>query len=639
MLKTLFGCILLLCISWPASAELDAVTLQLKWKHQFQFAGYYAAKAQGFYQEAGLNVSILEAEAGTDPVQEVMQGHAQFGVGTSELILNRKRGDPIVVLGVIFQHSPLALVVLRRSGIDNIHKLLDRKAMIEPNSAELFAYFLQEGLTSKAFNLQHHSQNINDLIEGRTDAMSVYVTDELYQLKRSKIEFNEFDPRMSSIDFYGDNLFTLESEINNNPKRVKAFKEASMRGWRYAMRHPEEIVQLIYHQYSQRHSVDHLRFEADSMAALMRADLIEPGYMHPGRWHHIANTYHLLGLLPERFDVESMLYLPNSEDDLKKLRIILYWVGGVLLTLSLFSTILFRFYRQARTSATRLNTMLDNAPISIIVLDTQFRIQRWNSAATQTFHWQREEILSKNVMSLVASEDCADVEQCLRDVFIHHKATRSENHNITKEGSEILCEWINTPFRDIKGKDNFILCMARDITEQKRLERELEQAAHYDTLTSLPNRALIIELIKQSLTIAARRKSKFALLFLDLNDFKSINDNLGHETGDRVLQSVAKRLTQGIRECDYVGRLAGDEFLIILQDIDNQDSVHHVVDKLAELLAKPLVIHGETLSIKASIGFSVYPDDAQCTDMLIQHADTNMYQIKRETKSSVHITS
>ena len=371
MLRTLLGCILLLSLSWHASAALDAVTLQLKWKHQVQFAGYYAAKAQGFYQEAGLDVSILGAEAGTDPVQEVMQGHAQFGVGTSELVLNRKRGDPIVVLCVKFQHSPLALVTLRHSGIDNIHKLLDRKAMIEPNSAELFAYFLQEGLTSKAFNLQHHSQNINDLIEGRTDAMSVYVTDELSQLKRSNIEFNEFDPRMSSIDFYGDNLFTLESEINNNPQRVKAFKEASMRGWRYAMRHPEEIVQLIYQKYSQRHSIDHLRFEADSMAELMQADLIEPGYMHPGRWHHIANTYHLLGLLPERFDVESMLYLPNSEDDLKQLKVTLYWVVGVLLTLGLFSTILFHFYRQARTSANRLKTMFDNVPVSIIVLDTQ----------------------------------------------------------------------------------------------------------------------------------------------------------------------------------------------------------------------------------------------------------------------------
>ena len=113
----------LLLFSLAASAE--EVTLQLKWKHQFQFAGYYAAKEKGFYQEAGLDVNILEAQAGIDPVREVVAGRAQFGVGTSELILNRYRGDAITVLGVIFQHSPLSLITLTASGIDHIHKLVE----------------------------------------------------------------------------------------------------------------------------------------------------------------------------------------------------------------------------------------------------------------------------------------------------------------------------------------------------------------------------------------------------------------------------------------------------------------------------------------------------------------------------------
>lgn len=181
--------------------KLASVTLQLKWKHQFQFAGYYAAKEKGYYQEAGLDVRIVEAVPGVDPVQEVVAGRAQFGVGTSELILNRYHGTPVVVLGVIFQHSPLSLITLADSGLDNIHKLLNRKVMIEPSSAELFAYLYQEGFTPKALNLQHHSFELNDLLSGKIDAMSVYLTDELYQLHKQKRAYNEFTPRMGGIDF------------------------------------------------------------------------------------------------------------------------------------------------------------------------------------------------------------------------------------------------------------------------------------------------------------------------------------------------------------------------------------------------------------------------------------------------------
>ncbi|MDP3010932.1 MAG: ABC transporter substrate-binding protein, partial [Methylococcales bacterium] len=132
----------------------------MKWKHQFQFAGYYAAKEKGFYQEAGLDVTIVEAASGVDAAQEVIANRAQYGVGTSELILNRYHGDRVVVLGVIFQHSPLCLVTLANSGIDNVHKLANRNIMIEPSSAELFAYLHQEGLNN-TFTLQHHSFDLN----------------------------------------------------------------------------------------------------------------------------------------------------------------------------------------------------------------------------------------------------------------------------------------------------------------------------------------------------------------------------------------------------------------------------------------------------------------------------------------------
>ena len=172
--------------------------------------------------------------------------------------------------------------------------------------------------------------------------------------------------------------------------------------------------------------------------------------------------------------------------------------------------------------------------------------------------------------------------------------------------------------------------MARDITEKKRLQQELEHAAHYDSLTSLPNRALILEHLKKSIAIAARRKSKLAVLFLDLNGFKDVNDSLGHEAGDVLLKTIADRLKLGIRESDYVGRLGGDEFLVILTDIETFANANLVAKKLKELISQMCNIKNVSIHITTSIGISMYPDDATELNDLIHHADQRMYQIKKE---------
>ena len=620
---------LLLGINSAWATESDSVSLQLKWQHQFQFAGYYAAKEKGFYKDAGLNVTIIEATPDTNVVQEVITGHAQFGIGTSELILNRHRGDKVRVLGVIFQHSPLSLITLKESGIDNIHKLLDKKVMIEPSSSELFAYLQQEGFTEKAFKLEHHNFDINDLLAGKIDAMSVYETTEPYLLKQQGRAYNQFSPRMGGIDFYGDNFFTTDAELQAHPQQVEAFTAATSRGWRYAMQHSDEIVQLIYKNYSQRHSIEHLQFEAAAMHDLMQPELIEAGYMNAGRWQHIAETYHKFGLLPENFDVEPMLYFPNSANDLKKLRIKLYYTAAGLSLLILLSIILFRFYRTARLNEAKLNTMFNNAPLSIIVLDAENRVLLWNAEAEKTFLWRAKDIVKKSILIIVPPEKHAEVEKVLAAAHKSHNVLHHKNINIKKDGSEILCEWMNAPFKDKQNHSGFMICMARDITEQEQLKKALEHAAHYDNLTSLPNRALIFEKLKQSLETAARQRTKVAILFLDLNSFKAINDTLGHEVGDVLLMTVAQRLPQAIRESDYAGRLGGDEFLIILQDINSLENAQRIANNIRNLIRQPCVINTETVTIDVSIGISLYPDDTTEINALIHQADKSMYQAKQ----------
>lgn len=310
-----FGAVL---VSASCAWGLETVTLQLKWSHAFQFAGYYAAKEKGYYRDIGLDVYFREAGPGVDPMEPVLAGQAQFGVGTSSLLLARKSGKPVVVLAVVFQHSPLVLVARQMKegqGVQTIHDLVGRRIMIEPQSDELLAYFKQEGIPLDQLRLQHHTFNPQALIDGQVDAMSAYVTNETYDLEKAGTPYQVYSPRAAGIDFYGDNLFTTESEIRLHPGRVRAFREASLRGWQYAMAHPEEIADLIASQYARQRSRDHFLYEAKRMVPLLRTDLIEVGYMTHGRWRHIADTYADLGLLPRDYSLEGFLFNPESATD------------------------------------------------------------------------------------------------------------------------------------------------------------------------------------------------------------------------------------------------------------------------------------------------------------------------------------
>lgn len=629
----LFATALVVAVSAPfqASAEegLTPVTLQLKWRHQFQFAGYYAAKAKGFYEQVGLDVSIEEAQPGIDPIEQVLNGHADFGVGTSELILERSKGNPVVVLGVIFQHSPLNLITLENSGIDNVHELVGKRVMVEHNSAELLAYFKCEGFGKGEIEIVDHSFDTRDLLSGKVDAMSIYVTDEPYELERTGDDYNLFSPRACAIDFYGDNFFTLESTVLRSPNTVEAFRKATIQGWAYAMANIDETVDLILNHYSQSHSMPHLHYEARTMYELMRPDLIEPGYMTPGRWQHIAATYSELGFIDEAFDVKKMLYRnPGSTRNENYRRVVLFGGAGLLASLLILFTIA-NFYRQAKSNSHRLNTMFEYAPFGMIVLDNNFTIQSWNKYANKTFFWNSDEVLGKNLLDLIVpGNEKQQMQEKLRRVLEQNGPVHSENSNLRKDGEEIICEWINAPFKDSRNQNRFIVCIARDITARRRLEHELNTAANYDSLTGIANRRLIISLLKNAMTTATRMNKKVAVLFLDLDDFKEINDRYGHQAGDEILAVVAKRLQGAVRESDYVGRLAGDEFLVVLQHVDTLDDAAQVVNKINALIAEPCHIDDSLIHISVSVGVSLFPDDAEDLDQLIICADKLMYQCK-----------
>jgi diguanylate cyclase (GGDEF)-like protein len=338
--------VLLCCLlAGPAAAELQEVVLQLKWRHQWQSAGYYAAIEHGYFREAGFEVTLREAAGDLDPVAPVLAGEADFGVAGADLLLHYARGAPVVALAAFYQHSPLVMIARADLGIDHLHQLVDRPIAIESQSAELMALFQREQVPLDRLRWRPRQDGVEALITGELHAISAYLTDEPFALQQAGVPYRMFSPRIAGVDFYSEVLFTSRALAEREPDRVRAFVEAARRGWAHAVRHPDEMAELIHQRYSQRHSLPHLRFEAARSLPLIMADMVELGYMHPGRWQHIAEVSVDVGMLEEVPDLDGFLLPAEGHADFGR-----FYLGLAAATLAalFFGLLSLGFYRLNR---------------------------------------------------------------------------------------------------------------------------------------------------------------------------------------------------------------------------------------------------------------------------------------------------
>ena len=328
-----------------ASQQITHITLQLKWRHQFQFAGYYAAIEKGYYKEVGLQVDLLEAIEGQNPSNAVFEGKAEFGVCSSDILLMRSQNKKGVVLASVFQHSPQILIASKQSGINHIHDVAGKRIALDPNSTEIIAFMNDEGVSQEKCMIDQHNFNVNELISGKADAISAYSTNEPFILKQANFDYTIITPFMGGIDFYDDVLFSTESYISNNPAIAENFREASLKGWKYAMHHQEEIAELIFNKYSKRHSLEHLRFEALQMNSLIMDDVVEIGYTNPGRWQSITDMYKKLKMLDASFTTKGLLY-----SDYVKPKTTIHWslVALRLMILLIVGSMAYYFYKTSK---------------------------------------------------------------------------------------------------------------------------------------------------------------------------------------------------------------------------------------------------------------------------------------------------
>ncbi len=304
----------------PSKLVLEPVTLQLKWKPQFQFAGYYAALEQGFYEQEGLDVNIRPLSSNQDIISQVVSGDVEYAIGGSGILSHYANGQPIKALAAIFQHDALIFISKQSSGIISPYEMAGKRIMFDGltgDDAPLTAVLNIADLSQDSFMIVSPDFGNQKLIENQVDVMSAYITDQPFTLKEQGIDINIINPQNYGFDFYGDILYTSKVEIENNPGRAERFRRASLKGWQYALDNPEELIQLLKNKYNSPSSLNALRYEFEQTIKLILPGVIPLGHIEVGRLRRVADTYVELGLAKPIDDRELKRFILGGSQPLQ----------------------------------------------------------------------------------------------------------------------------------------------------------------------------------------------------------------------------------------------------------------------------------------------------------------------------------
>lgn len=441
--------LLLLSINSYSAHKQQKVSLQLLWKHQFQFAGYYIAKEKGFYAQENLNVDIHEYQQGIDTVNSIVNDDIMFAVGRSSIIVNKGNGAPLTALFATFQKSPLML--LTRGDINKPEELKNKHLMLTNDAldvVEVQAMLMRAGLTPNDYIQQTHSFDISDLINGKTDVMGAYISNEPYQMITKNLPYSVIHPADYGFDMYSDILFTHSKTVQEKPLLTDKFFRSSIKGWLYAFDNIEETSKIIFEKYNtQGRTLEALIYEGEELKKL--AYLSSPfGNIDQNRFKEMANIYLISGHLNADYDISNFIYKGNKSLS-RSSDLLFLW----LIVIAMVLLICFLLYKN------RITTV-------------------------------------RNTQLIVIAEQ--------------------------------------------------------------------------DQLTGLYNRRKLADSLAEYINLSARYQWTLSCIFIDIDNFKTINDTHGLNTGDNVLKELAQLLQQQTRRTDIVGRWGGEEFVIILPETNLQ---------------------------------------------------------------------
>ena len=266
---------------------------------------------------------------------------------------------------------------------------------------------------------------------------------------------------------------------------------------------------------------------------------------------------------------------------------------------------------------------------AVVVTDLQGIITDWNKGSEVLYGYSKDEAIGQPVNILHVSEDTDRITSEVISAVEKFGKWSGEIRMLHKNGSVGWVESMCVPIYDSNKQMTGALGVNRNISDRIKETERLEHLAHYDHLTRIPNRYLLLDRVEHLIAQSERIKSNFALLYIDLDKFKTINDSKGHAFGDQVLIETALRLKQSIRNSDTVARIGGDEFVLLLENISNKNDVSVMTETIAKALSKEFIINDEKFEISCSIGVAIYPDDGTTTDTLLTTADVAMYKAKK----------
>lgn len=471
----------------PKRTPHETVTLQLKWPHHAHFMGFYAAKEMGFYSDAGLYVHFREGATDENPVSSLLDGSAEYAVSTPQAMLAHSQGAPILLLGAIMQHSPLTVIMHPQGPAPSLFDLLNHDIMLTPQTElPLTAMLQKEGMPLNNLRIVAPSKDpLQSFIDNETDAFSGYLTRDAILLSERQIPHQILHPSTYGIDFYGDLLISTRKEADNHTQRLEKFLAATLKGWRYALNHPEEMVTLIREKYTPNKDIDVLRREVFSLKRYMRDDLVNIGHLNIGRLEYIRDLFINTGLLDPEYDMEGLLFdphdyhIPFDVDLLVQVGVIL----AVVLLLGLTSLILLYLFSKHLQKAVNVRTialqeseykyrrLFENANDPVIICnDTE--IFDANPKACALFGYTKDDLLSESPKTPESDRDSLIEFKAALFASIEsaRNASRAQRQMTCKNGTIIDVEISRSI---VSKQNNEMQCIIRDISAQKALEKAL----------------------------------------------------------------------------------------------------------------------------------------------------------------------
>jgi polar amino acid transport system substrate-binding protein len=749
-----FFYIIILSSSLYAKTVLKDVTLQLDWKNQFEFAGFYAAKYKGYYKAAGLNVHIKEFQKGTNVIQDVLDKNNTYGITYSNLIASYLEGKPVVFLANFFKVSPLALAV--QNDIQLPNQLAGKKVMGLSDIAyniEFLMMFKDFGVNEKQMINVPPTFNINAFKAKKVDAIVIYTTNELYYLQRSGLKYNLFRPSNYGAEFYDLNLFTSRRQLLNHPEQVKEFVNASIKGWQYALTHKNEIIDLILKKYNTQHkSRASLEFEAKQTENVILPQIFPIGSIDEERVKRLAYDFEEIGVIPKGtpLDFDKFIYhaqnhhgklTPKEQKFLQQKKLLHLCIKPDFMPISairngkfigisadffhiLTATNRFHFklyptktwqeslnavkegkcdlLASAQQTPNRSNYLDFTTPYLTVPVVLATRIDKPYTYNFYSLKGKTLGVVKGYVLGRVLKQrfpdihfvDVKNIQAGLRGVesgklygyvdnlmslayAIQHKftgvikisartnydlhfaiATRKEEpllhqifqklrYNVSeRQKQQIVNDWISV--QDGSGIDKgliakiiiimtlIIFAFAYHYYKLRRYSMALKKLSTTDSLTGVYNRLKTDEIIQKEYKVFQRYHTPCSIIMVDIDHFKNINDEFGHQVGDYVLQEVITVVEKNTRDTDMIGRWGGEEFFIVCPN-STVDQGMLIAEKICKKIAEHIFEYNVG-HITASFGVGGFTEHKTIDD-LIKDVDDALYLSKKSGRNRVSRTT